>query len=798
MGNGNEECGGEYGALLKTAAKNVQAETFDNDDTGSHGTLEEGKEAGGPSDNELQYGNDMNSRQQQHLWFSVSYRRKLLALQGMSVWGYRLLLLLGLMAAVSILSLVFLSACKARGRTFYTEAAPNGFDYIIVGGGPSGIITATKLAKAFPHLRVLLLESGTDSQSSVIQNTIEKEKKIKKTRTPPPHIKSSTAVFQATTGTLNEFDVPLMWSGVASDQGRRQVMHMEESWSEHHWPIKRTLLGRALGGCGMHNAMIYVRALSTDFARWNLTGWTFENILPHYVAMEHFSDTSPKFASLFWKDDHIHKKEQAWRGTNGPVTTVPAGVAVDAIAPLFVQSALNSGHRLAARGFNDPDPGARIGAGYYEFNIRNGVRDSIANALLGRRKCPSNLIVQTGVTVTQVLVSSEQHGGTPHAIGVEYVRDQSANVRKFLLTNADKAEVILASGAILTPQLLFNSGIGAGGSVVDLPGVGKNLQDHPVTAMTFQITPEIAQQASSIYTVADEMEDYFLSVAQLESSQSDDASKLTDEVQDDLKDRLGTLGTAGFSAGAFLRSPWAEDESPDIQLTVFPRVIEPHVVRKQRRGDEAFMRSSVMLVTIALLRPEARYEVRPSSAGQRLVQPLADSYRTSESSKSHKSHKSHNRFKTEVDETNPLAKVLGYRLPSIELPADRTDYLSDLDVTRIAWGMEQVRKIQQMPPLVNQTMGEVYPGVSVTDGELRRYIRVSNLPNSHWVGSTKMGAANDPLAVVDEELRVRGVHGLRIVDSGVIPHAPNGNTHSTVCVVACRAADLIADFRRKP
>jgi choline dehydrogenase-like flavoprotein len=148
----------------------------------------------------------------------------------------------------------------------------------------------------------------------------------------------------------------------------------------------------------------------------------------------------------------------------------------------------------------------------------------------------------------------------------------------FLLNDADKAERFLAR-AILTPQLLFNSAL-EGGGVVDLIGVGKNLQDHPATAMAFQITPEIAQQASSVYTVADEMEDYFLSVAQLENSQRDDTFTLKEEVEADLQDRLGTFGTAGFSAGAFLRSPWAKDESPDIQLTVFPRVIEPHVIRK--------------------------------------------------------------------------------------------------------------------------------------------------------------------------------------------------------------------------
>jgi choline dehydrogenase len=454
MRNGNEECSaGEYGALLKTTP--IGVEPFD------VRTLEEGKEA------------SPDPIERQHLCSSFSSRRKLLTLEGSSLWIFRVLLIFGLFAVVTIISLVS-GTWDAKGWTKTSAEAVNSFDYIIVGGGPSGIITATKLAKAFPHLSVLLLESGTDTQSAVIHNTLDNEKTA--TMTSPP-LKTPTPVFQATTEALNEFDVPLMWSGVASDQGRRQAMHMEESWSEHHWPIKRTLLGRALGGSGMHNAMIYVRALSTDFSRWNLTGWTYENILPHYVAMENFVDTSPKFDAPFWKDDKKNDKQPPWRGTNGPVTTVPAGVAVDAIGPLFVQSALNSGQPLATRGFNDPDPGARIGAGYYEFNIRNGVRDSIANAYLGRMQCPSNLVVQTGVTVTQVLVTPEHHGGTPHAVGVEYVSEhvsgQVGKVGKFLLNDADKAEVILASGAILTPQLLFNSGIGEGGGVVDLKGVGK-------------------------------------------------------------------------------------------------------------------------------------------------------------------------------------------------------------------------------------------------------------------------------------------------------------------------------------
>ena len=69
------------------------------------------------------------------------------------------------------------------------------------------------------------------------------------------------------------------------------------------------------------------------------------------------------------------------------------------------------------------------------------------------------------------------------------------------------------------------------------------------------------------------------------------------------------------------------------------------------------------------------------------------------------------------------------------------------------------------------------------------------MPNSHWSGSTAMGNDDDPMAVLDERLRVRKVRGLRVVDSGAIPTVPNGNTHSTVCAVASRAADFILEDR---
>jgi choline dehydrogenase len=672
---------------------------------------------------------------------------------------------------------------------FSSARDASSFDYIVVGGGPSGIICATKLARAFPDLIILLLESGTSSQASVLRTVAGTTTNNYNTNTGADFFLGGDGIDN----TLNKFDVPLLWSGLASSQGRRRALPPKTTngekgqalWSNHHWPIKKTLIGRALGGSGVHNAMIYVRALPTDFVRWNMTDlWSFRDILPHYVALESFQSINrpasfwPNDSAADTTEDIMANQRKPWRGYDGPVRTIADGMALDAIAPLFIQSALANGQRLAAEGFNVPDAASRVGVGYYEFNIREGVRDSIAHAFITNDQKPENLHIVTGVTITKVLVDGRETPNRP--FGVEYIVERTGAIQRSLLTDTRVAEVILAAGALLTPQILANSGIAHGGSVLDLKGVGANLQDHPVVGMAFELRPELALEASSIYTIGDEMEDYLVTVAELQHI-GHSLSNLTQAVRFNLNERLGTLGTAGFSAGGFLRSPWADDEGPDIQLTVFPRQIEPHTLHSETYEEVSRLRSRVMLVTVALLYPEARYQVYPF---------VDDASLTEKSSSS-------SRFEARVDRDSPFAQMLGYRLPSIGLPSEVTRYLSERDAKRIAWGVEQVRSIQRTPPLSQNTGDEVYPGANVTKEKLVDYIHEKSMFNSHWVGSTKMGPASDPLAVVDERLSVHGMPGLRIVDAGVIPVVPNGNTHSTVCVVASRAADLIAEDRRR-
>jgi len=662
------------------------------------------------------------------------------------------------------------------------------YQYIVVGAGPSGIIAATELASRISEKsgrkgKVLLLESGTSSQSSVLDALSFKSNS-------KAHTNEDERIIWPGKEHLNRFDIPLQWTSLSKDGDIRSGDSFDSS---HHWPIERTFLGRAIGGSGIHNAMINIRALSSDFSRWNMKKWVPENIMPYFNKLETYDGTIFDIPH-FWATDNLNYTTFAAssRGKTGPIKIVPAGPLIDPIAPVFVESCLSSGLPLASMGFNDPKESKRVGAGYYEFSIRNGIRDSVASAFLSPDEngsvIPDNLVIKSGATVIEILtnpipndINKENKRRNQKATGIKYMSTNDGQEWEARLLPTQEsyfqerfhkffpAEIILAAGAILTPQLLANSGIHDGGKIVDLPGVGKNLQDHPMIPVAFQIKGDLLQGPST-YDAAEEFSTYKQTAKKLLNTKSLNLTDLREKVK-----LLGVYGTAGLSAGAFLCSPFSEAGVPDIQLTVFPRIFEPHVVQQVKsaaNSESKFTPLSKgidlpsMLVTVALIQPEARHKLRLAT------------------------HKNVNQSDFKFMKKLRFENKFQFRLPIIETGNEEA-YLTDKDVKRLAWGINEVRRIKSFPPLSTSSANEVYPGHHIIGTELHTFIRKNYEQNSHWSGSTKMGHESDPDAVVDEHLRVMGFSNLRIVDAGVMPIIPNGNTHSTVCAIALRAVDLI-------
>jgi choline dehydrogenase len=448
---------------------------------------------------------------------------------------------------------------------------------------------------------------------------------------------------------------------------------------ELFWPR-----GKLLGGSSSINAMIYIRGAAADYDEWaQLTGddaWAYANVLP-----------------LFRRGEDNSRGSDEFHGTGGPLRVE------DLRSPhrwtkAVVESAVAAGYPR-----NDDFNGARQeGTGTYQVTQKRGRRWSAADAYLRPALDRPNLTVRTGAQATRVLVE----GG--RATGVEYLtRGQRHTVHA-------AAEVVLAGGAINSPQLLMLSGIGpadhlrsVGVDVVqDLPGVGGGLQDHPLVPTIWHV-----RSGKSLFR-AESPSGY----AQWFGA------------------RRGPLTSNLAEAGLFTRSA-PELPEPDLQYHFLP-------VKFWRQAEvdpdvDAFTAATV------LVHVHSRGSVRLRSADPTWA------------------------------------------------PAIDAGYLTDeRDLEALVTGMERARDIASVGPLAAELAEEWSPGGTVRGREaLKAKARETLESLYHPVGSCRMGT--DGEAVVDSQLRVHGVAGLRVVDASVMPTLIRGNTNAPTIMIAERASDLI-------
>lgn len=434
-----------------------------------------------------------------------------------------------------------------------------------------------------------------------------------------------------------------------------------------YWPR-----GKTLGGCSSTNAMMAIPGHRADYDAWadrGNEGWSFEKLAPH-------------FASVY---DTLAVEEL--RDPN-PLTHA------------FVEAAVQAGiPRSGKLGPTDLE-GVRLSP----VTQHRGRRWSAADAYLRPALRRPNLTATTGAQVTRVLFDGTR------AVGIAYRDGPEEKIARCA------REVILSGGAVNSPQLLLLSGVGPVDELArhrikrvhELPGVGLNLQDHPVvTSLVEAVHPTTLYAAET----AGNLVRYLLF-------------------------RRGMLTSNGPEAAAFIHSAPGLT-APDLELIFAPGLF-------QNEGLTPASAHGFTIMAIAL-QPHSVGAVRLRSA-------------------------------------DPVSK------PEID-----PNYLSDPtrnDRRVLLAGLELARRIASMPALTKLAGDEITPGSE----SLQAHIRDTAYGLYHPVGTCRMGS--DELAVVDHQLRVRGLDGLRVVDASVIPRIPRGHTNLPTMIVAEKAADLIRGTTR--
>ncbi len=409
-------------------------------------------------------------------------------------------------------------------------------DYIIVGAGSAGCVIANRLS-ADPSKKVILLEAGGKDTN--------------------PWIHIPVGYFK----TIHNPKVDWCYK-TEPDPGL--------NGRSIEWPR-----GKVLGGSSSLNGLLYVRGQSQDYDRWRQMGnegWGWDDVLP-----------------LFKRSENNERGGDDFHGDQGSLSVSNMRIQRP-ITDAWVAAAQAAGYRFNPD-YNGTD---QEGVGFFQLTARNGRRCSAAVAFLNPVKSRENLQIITHAHVQRVVIEGSR------ATGVCY-RDRSG--QEHIITA--NHEVILSGGAINSPQILMLSGIGEAGQltehgievVADLPGVGKNMQDHLQARLVYKCNePTLNDEVSSLFGQARIGLKYLMF-------------------------RAGPMTMAASLATGFMKTR-PDLETPDIQFHVQPLSAE-----NPGKGADKF---SAFTMSVCQLRPESRGEIRLNSGDPKDYPKIIPNYLATE------------------------------------------------------------------------------------------------------------------------------------------------------------------------